>query len=68
MSRQHLNAQAVFCCWKEKARKDGIICGMQGTINDDETVVGGGKGMILADLGTSLAVLLESVWVLAHKI
>ena len=48
MSRQHLNAQTVFCRWKEKARKDGIICGMQGAINDDETVAGGGKDMILA--------------------
>ena len=28
MSRQHLNAQSVFCRWKEKARKDGIICAM----------------------------------------
>ena len=48
MSRQHLNAQSVFCRWKEKAQKDGIICAMQETINDDRTAVGGGKDMILA--------------------
>ena len=48
MSRQHLNAWSVFCRWKEKARKDGIICAMQGTINDDRTVAGGGEGMIFA--------------------
>ena len=44
----HSNARMVFCRWKEKARKDGIICAMQGTINDDETVAGGGKDMIPA--------------------
>ena len=48
MSRQHPNAGPVFCRWKEKARKDGIICTMQETINDDRTVAGGGKDMILA--------------------
>ena len=37
-----------FCRWKEKARKDGIICGMQETINDERTLAGGGKDMFLA--------------------
>ena len=48
MSRQHLNAQTVFGRWKEKARKDGIICAMQETINDNRTAGGGGEGVILA--------------------
>ena len=38
----------VFYRWKENTRKDGIICAMQETINDDRTVAGGGKDMILA--------------------
>ena len=48
MSRQHLNAQAVFCCWKEKAQKDGIICGMRKPLTMDMTGAGGGKDMFLA--------------------
>ena len=48
MASRHPNARTVFRRWKEKGRKDGIICGMQGTINDDETVAGSGKDMILA--------------------
>ena len=28
---------ARFCHWNEKARKDGIICAMQETINDETT-------------------------------
>ena len=44
----HPIAQTVFRHWKEKARKDGIICGMQETINDDRMVARGGKDMILA--------------------
>ena len=48
MSRQHLNAQTVFCRWKENARKDGIICGMRKPLTMDMTGAGGGKGMILA--------------------
>ena len=48
MASRHPNARTVFCRWKEKARKDGIICAMQETISDDWTVAGGGKDMILA--------------------
>ena len=40
---------------------------MQRTINDGRTDTGGGMGMILADSGTSPAVLSETVWTQMEK-
>ena len=51
----------------KKTQENGIICGMQETINDGKTVAGDGKGVILVDSGTSPAVLTETVWTQMEK-